>query len=481
MSLRLRICLCFFLIVAVGLYYVTSLIVEDIRPHLLGSIEESLVDTSTILAALVGLEAERALTGGALPAVDRLRAALELVTGRTVAAQIYDLLKTRVDLRVYVTDGAGRVVFDSDGGRDEGADYSRWNDVYLTLRGKYGARTTHFTAGDPYSATLYVASPILAGDQTVGVLTVCKPTSNPNRFIATAKRKIAIAGVAAGVALVLLGIVTTFWITRPLQRLTAYARAIRDGRRMELPELGRSEIGVLGRALEEMRESLEGKEAVERYVQSLTHELKSPVAAIRGAAELLAEEMPPERRAQFAGNIVSETGRIADLVDRLLFLASVESRRGLKDEEELDLQALVQEIVTGITPLFEAKRLSIEIRSPGPARIVGERFLVRQAIGNILQNALDFTPPGGTIRIEEEVCDDGARIAVTDTGPGIPDYALSRVFDRFYSLRRPETGRKGSGLGLSIAKEVAELHGGTVTAENSREGGARVTITFPIA
>ena len=104
-----------------------------------------------------------------------------------------------------------------------------------------------------------------------------------------------------------------------------------------MPQLADDEIGQLGRAFEEMRVALEGKQYVENYVQTLTHEMKSPLAAIQGAAELLGEEMPAERRSRFLANIESETGRLQQLIEKLLLLTSIENRRELQKAEEISL------------------------------------------------------------------------------------------------------------------------------------------------
>jgi two-component system sensor histidine kinase CreC len=474
--IRLRVFLAFSAVTAIGIYYIADWVRQEVRPHYLKSMEESLVEVSAVLASVL----EERVKDRKLD-VAEFRAAMRGAARRRISARIYDMQKEHVDLRVYVTDRKGTVVFDSDGGRDEGEDYSEWNDVYLTLRGRYGARATWERKGDPSSNVLYVAAPVRAGGEIIGSLTVSKPLKSVNIFIANARRKILIGAGIALVLFLLLSWLISGWVAGPIRKLTGYARAVRDGRRAPAPRLGRGEIAEMGRAFEEMREALEGRHYVEHYVQSLTHEIKSPLSAIRGAAELLEEEMPAERRAKFVANIRTETERVQHVIDRLLQLSSLESRRELRDVEEVELSALAAEAIESLRPAAEARGVKLVSRGGGEVSVRGERFLIRGALVNMLQNALEFSPEGGEVAVEARSRAEGrgAEIGVTDAGPGIPDYAIERVFERFYSLPRPDTGKKSSGLGLSFAREAASLHGGEVRLENLPERGAQATLVLP--
>ncbi|NIA13413.1 MAG: two-component system sensor histidine kinase CreC [Nitrospiraceae bacterium] len=474
MKIRTRIFAAFLVLVGLGFYALVDWILDDLRPRYLATMEESMVDTANILASAL----EEDVRGREIH-TDDLRAVFGVVQRRELAAKIYEVMKTRVNLRVYVVDRQGVVLFDSDGGRAEGEDYSRWNDVYRTLRGEYGARATLLDPNDPFSDVLYVAAPIKAGDEIVGALTVCKPTDNVTLFLKTARKKIASAGLFAALAVVALGMIVSSLITWPIEALTAYAKAIRDGKRTQPPNLGRSEMGALGEAFEEMRTALEGKQYVEDYVQALTHQMKSPLSAIQGASELLDEDMPPEQRRRFLENLRSESQRIRDIVDRMLQLSALENRRKLRDVEDVDLAALLAKSVESVRPVAAGKRVAIQLQHAAPIVVKCERFLVRQAVMNLLQNALDFSEPESTITVSFEQTDGEIEIRVRDTGPGIPDYALDQVFDRFYSLPRPGSGMKSSGLGLAFVREVAALHGGRATIENHAEGGAVATLTLP--
>ncbi len=474
MKIRTRLCLALVALVAIGFYGLVDWIIDDLQPRYLEAMEESMIDTATLLASHL----EQQVTEQTIE-VDDLRATLTTAQRKRFAAGVYQLTKRKIDVRVYVTDSTGRVVFDSADGRDEGKDYSRWNNVIRTLRGEYGARTTRRDKTDATTAALHVSSPIMIEEEIAGTLTVCKPVDSAMLFLKQARSKVMRAGMIAALAVLLVGIIISSWITRPIQKLTQYANAVRDGRRPPLPLLGRNEIGRLGAAFEEMRDTLEGKQYVENYVQTLTHEMKSPLSAIDGAAELLAEEMSPAQRAKFLLNIRTESGRIQGLVERMLQLSSLEKRKGLLDTENVDVARLLHEVLTDLKPVLATKRLVPRTTSQGSGTVRGETFLIRQALSNLIQNAVDFSPTDATLDIAITHANDAVVVTISDGGPGVPDYARDKVFDRFYSLRRPDTGNRSSGLGLTFVREVAALHAGTVTLENAPGGGARARLTLP--
>lgn len=473
MKIKTRIFLGIFAIVSVGFYFLLDWIVDDLTPRYRESTEEPLVDAARILASVAATSAK----DGEID-VMLFRRAFADVYSRSFNARIYDFVKTNVDFRVYITDAGGTVIFDSRG-RDEGEDYSTWRDVNLTLQGEYGARTSHDEiATGSMAGVMYVAAPIVVDGETIGVLTVGKPTLSANQFIEGAKKKITIGGTITCLAVIVVGLLVSGMVTQPIRRLTAYANAVRDGERVTLPPLDKSEIRELGLAFEEMRDALEGKNYVEEYVQTLTHEVKSPLSAIRGAVELLREEMPAERRAQFLENIQGETDRIRSVVEKMLLLSSLENRKSIVEVEEIDLVAVLEEERQSMEPLLTKKRIAYETSGIASALIQGERFLIRHAVANLLQNAIEFTPEHGTIRTSIVREGSTVELLIEDTGPGIPEFALERIFDRFYSLKRPDTGRKSSGLGLSLVREVAQLHAGDVTLSNLPDGGVRARATF---
>ena len=473
MRLGTRIFLSYLIIFILCFSYPIHRIAADLQSRYLEGIEDPLVDQANVLAAIVGTEMERARFRP-----ETLRTAFDRAYARTFSASIYDFLKTEVDVGVYITDKRGKVVFDSRNRHNEGLDFSKWRDVRLTLAGEYGARTTHRKPKDEAlaSAVLYVGAPIIVDGEIAGSLTVAKPTTNVNSFIQHAKPRIVWLGVFSAAVAILLSLLVSFWVTRPIKRLTRYAHDIREGRRVDLPDLGSSEMGEMGAAFEKMTEALEGKKYVEQYVQTLTHEIKSPLSAIRGAAELLEEDMPSERRRLFMANIRTEAGRIQDIVDRMLELSALENRKMLEKAEPVPFPSLVRIAIEAKSPIISKKGLNVSVCMEEDIVVKGDSFLLHEAVSNLVQNAIDFSPPGGAIVVKSRVESGKVAFTVEDQGPGIPEYAKSRVFEKFFSLQRPDTGKKSTGLGLNFVRQVALLHDGEVELENLETKGLRATL-----
>ena len=477
MRLGLRLFLGFFLIVGLAAFFVMRVFVDEVKPGVRQAMESTLVDTANVLASMAAddLKAGRMDDG-------RFAANLARVRERDPQAMIWRFPKRSIDYRITVTDARGIVVFDSEG-RDVGRDNSRWNDVHRTLRGEYGARSSPESPGSARTV-MHVAAPVFdpaAPDTLIGVLTVSKPNRTLEPFIEAGQRSILRKGAWLIGLSALVGLLMTWWLARRIGRLNRYAQAVAAGEPVPPPPHRRDEIGDLGRALEDMRRKLEGKAYVEQYVQSLTHEMKSPLAAIRGAAELLQEPLPEDDRRRFARNIEDQQQRLTETIDKLLALAEVEQHGWLQRREPVDLAGLLRQVAVGIEPRLSGKRLQVRIEDVSGAAIVqGDSFLLRQALANLVDNAVAFSPAGGTITLTLARRDGQVRAMVRDQGPGVPDYAIGRVFERFYSLARPDGGARSSGLGLPFVREVARLHGGEAWLDNGDGGGAEAGLSLPL-
>ncbi|MEX1168204.1 MAG: two-component system sensor histidine kinase CreC, partial [Hydrogenophaga sp.] len=386
---------------------------------------------------------------------------------------VWEFPKNQVDTHITIVNTQGTVVFDTRG-EAVGKDHSRWNDVVRTLRGEYGARSSVEDPKDPESTVMHVAAPIRDGERIIGALTVSRPNKKLEPYIERSRQRILMGSWVLLGATLLMGLLFSWWMASSLSRLRGYANAVASGERAELPRMGRlsgkTEFNDLAQAVERMRLKLEDKAYVENYVHTLTHELKSPLAAIRGASELLQEPMSEADRQRFAGNIQRQSERLQQLIDKLLRLADVEQMRELRDVEAVDLTALTRELLRACEPRLQLKRLRLADALGDAAAVVkGNRFLISQALQNLIDNAVDFSPTGGSLHLALVKDAQGAEWSIRDEGPGIPDYARERIFERFYSLPRGEGLEKSSGLGLCLVNEVSELHGGRVSVANATD------------
>jgi two-component system, OmpR family, sensor histidine kinase CreC len=471
LSIRSKLFIAFAIIIGLGFYSLVQWLLNDITPRYMANLEEAMVDSSIILASMVEED------NGRLK-IDALAKGYEEARKRSFQAQIYELKKEKLDMELYLSDAKGTVLWHSENSDEIGKDYSGWNDVYKTLRGEYGARATLESPDDPASTVLYISAPVVREGVLMGVLTVYKDIQSLRLFVESAKRTIVRTGAILAALMIFLGFGVSAWLARPIQRLMEYAHRVRDGQKSPPPKLGRTELGELALAFEEMRRALDGKRYVEEYTQSLTHELKSPIAAIQGASEILEDDLPKHEQLRFLGNIQTETARLRTFVDRMLQLSSLEHRDTLGSRQGVDPGALLDEIIEGLSLSLKKKSLKLKVSGELGIEVVSDPFWLRLALENVIQNAMAFSPEGGTIKVETKSKDGGVSLSVLDEGPGFHGYPVDKAFEKFFSLQRPDTGKKSSGLGLALVKEIMDLHGGEVQLINSKEGGLEVLLTF---
>ncbi len=488
MRLGIRLLFAFFLINGIAAFFVLRVFTAEIKPSVREVMEDMMVDTANILAELASddLAAGRLEDGAAGSAFAQH---VRHYATRPIDAAIWGFSKQSLDYRIYVTDATGRVLFDSEN-RAVGADYSQWRDVARTLRGEYGARSTRDVEGDDTSGVMHVAAPIYVpgtaadGRRIAGVLTVAKPTRTVQRFIDRAENKVLASGVLLLVLSAAVGVAVTLWMVWNVRRLRDYALSVQGPAAgdhdsppttaLAVPEVP-GELGDLARAMDRMRARLEGRDYIEGYVRALTHELKSPVAAIRGAGELLQDDLPPADRTEFATQVVQQAERLQRIIDRLLELSKLEQRHHADAPVPVALQGCARAAVAHTQGRAGQRGITLAVAGSG-ASGPWEAELVTLALTNLLDNAIDFAPTGSRVRVELA----GSTVAVQDSGPGVPDYALPRLGERFFTTARPGGERSGSGLGLAIVRRVMALHGGQMVVRNTAPG-LRVELEFRAA
>jgi two-component system sensor histidine kinase CreC len=472
-NISVRLFLGYFLVVGLAAWFVLDIVTEEVEPGLRQTTEETLVDAAHVLAELAAQDlANKRINSG------NFSASLRAARRRLPAANIFGVKKESVDFRVYITDARGTVVFDSEN-RMLGSDFSRWKDVSSVLRGEYGARTTREDPDLPNTSSMYVSAPIFWQGELIGVLSLAKPTVALLPYVQRTTERLRRNGLIMLAVSAAIGLAFSAWLIGSIYGLIRYARDVSAGLKAEAPTGGGRQFSELARALAAMRERLEGKQYVEKYVQNLAHEMKSPLTAVVSAAELLEEPLPDTERHRFACLIRDEAHRLQQVIERMLQLSRVEQLQRPEDNQWLDLGDLARQCAEPRRVALENRGLSLQINAEGNFPCRGDAFLLQQAIGNLIDNAIDFSPSGGAIRIDLEKHSDRLALQVSDQGAGAPDYALPQLFERFYSLPHPATGRKSTGLGLPFVREVAQLHGGTAHFANRPEGGAQVSLELP--
>jgi two-component system, OmpR family, sensor histidine kinase CreC len=472
MRLGLRVFFGFFLIAGLSAVLLLKVFLAEVKPSVREVMEDLMVDTAHLLAEIA---ADELATG--TPAPDgRLATQLQRYAKRDVDVPIWGLRKQSLSLRIYVTDAGGRVVLDSGQPSAVGQDYSQWRDVALTLRGDYGARSTRYSADDR-STILVVAAPVLKEGRTLGVVSVAKPVASVQAFIDRAERRVFWAGAALLAASLVVGVAVTLWLVGSVRRLRRFAQQAQAGHAQALPTVP-GELGDLAVAMDDMRRRLEGREQLEHDVRALTHELKSPLAALRASGELLLDELPAADRQRFAAQVLDQTARLQTLVERVLALSQLEAQVGLGERQRIMLADWAEAQLDRQAPRLEQKGLNISWTAREDAAIEADTALLELALGNLLINAIDFAPAGSTLELAVSTTPTTARLTLRDHGPGVPAAGFAQLGKRFFSTARPGSLVKGSGLGLAITRRVAELHGGRLAFE-AAEPGLRVTLILP--
>ncbi len=485
MNISIRLFFGYFLVVGLAAWFVLYIFVEESEPSIRQATEESLVDSANLLAELAAGElAANVATSVTTQQINDgpFAAAVAAALQRQPDAEIYGIRKNRVDLRIYLTDARGIVVYDS-ANQALGEDFSHWRDVARVLRGEYGARQSRTNPDDPATSVMHVAAPVRRHGQLIGVISLAKPMTSIIPFVERATQRVRASGLTLLAATALIGLIFTVWLSRSIHRLRDYARAVSAGRKAEPPSGGGRQLSELAQALATMREKLEGKQYVERYVQNLAHEMKSPLSAVIGAAEILEGDLPETDRRRFAASIGEQAARLRDIIERMLLLARVEQLQTPGTSAPVDLAQLLQNVVTDRQLALTARNLHCTIDAESDRNgihITGDAFLLRQALLNLLDNAIEFSPDGSEITLTLRTSADNAEIRIRDHGTGAPDYALAQLFDRFYSLPRPATGKKSTGLGLALVREVARLHGGDAGFTNHPDGGGEARLTLAL-
>jgi signal transduction histidine kinase len=332
-----------------------------------------------------------------------------------------------------------------------------------------GAKSQYYGAANPVS---------LGGGQTIGAIVVATKKTSVSKRVTQLVERLAISGILGLLVAALLAWYLSRRIVRPVLQLSDAADAVARGQYgVAVPENAPGELGHLSERFGEMAARLAEVEEMERnFLMSVSHELRTPLTAIRGHVAALIEGVidDSEQRHTSLETVELETQRLERLVGDILDLAKLDTHRFTVTTEEVDMDRLLEQAFERYRD--EAQRRSIDYRREVRARpvIVSDGDRVLQVVGNLLSNAFHATPDGGRISLELAQQNGTVRVAVEDTGPGIPAEARERLFRPFVS----QTGG-GTGLGLAIAKELTTALGGRLDLQSEVGRGSRFELVLP--
>ncbi|HEU4742321.1 MAG TPA: ATP-binding protein [Meiothermus sp.] len=322
----------------------------------------------------------------------------------------------------------------------------------------------------------------LGGDPQPIRVSLTPPPPRPD-FRTRLQQSLLIATLASSVLGVLLALIFSRRLARPIEAVSGAATRLASGdlsARIPAPK-GNDETALLARNFNRMAEALEKLETERKaLIADIAHELRTPLTIMQGRLEAIQDGVASLEMREI-DRLHNQTRLLSRLVEDLRTLSLADAGRLTLERRPLDLRGVIHNAVAGFQDQAQIKGIKLQTRLPPlPLEVEADPDRLTQIVSNLLHNALAHTPTGGTITIEVEAKGKEVAVQVADTGPGIPEEALPKVFDRFFraeASRSRQTG--GSGLGLSIVKALVELHGGQVEARNRSSGGAEFRFLLP--
>jgi heavy metal sensor kinase len=335
-------------------------------------------------------------------------------------------------------------------------------------------------------------APTRTGSQWVtspdGTTRIVQATYLLDQVNASLSRFIQICAAALGAAAILATIGGRILASRGLRPVGTMATAARKisvenlTKRLERSGTG-DELDHLAETFNDMLTRLEKHVTqLRQFTADAAHELRTPLTALRGNAEVaLSGRRPADELRPVLAEAIEEYDRLARIADDLLLLARADAGQRLIRPARFRLDCAVLDVVDLFSPAAEERGVALTLSDCNEIWIDGDDGRLRQMLGNLLDNAIKFTPDGGTVRVSLSAADGVAELTVRDTGVGIATEHLPHVFDRFYRADRARThDGGGAGLGLSISRTIAEAHGGSIHLISERGGGTRVSIRIPV-
>ena len=381
--------------------------------------------------------------------------------------------------RILVTDDVGKVLYDT---RETGSavgEYAIYTEVVQALLGN-DTFTCSYQGGAFRSRA---SSPVLYQNRIIGAVYAYEYDREQGALLEGLQANLLRLSALIGVVVLVLSVILSRALTRKIGRLLTAIRKVREGaysHRAEIP--GRDEIAQIGQEFNSLTDRLQTTEnARRRFVSDASHELKTPLAAIRLLTDsiLQTDNIDPATTREFVADIGAEAERLSRITEDLLRLTRLDSGV-LEPAAAVEVLPVLEQTMRMMSLVAQEKGVELTYTAAGDCTVLGTRDEIYQIIYNLTDNAVKYSPAGSTVQVSLRGTAEGVELTVADNGTGIPEEDLPRIFQRFYRVdkaRSREAG--GTGLGLSIVSDTVQRRGGTVEAANRPGGGAVFTVRWP--
>ena len=383
--------------------------------------------------------------------------------------------------RIIITDETAKVIYDSAETNSIFGKVLIKQEIMSALKGN---DTVNAYKEKDIGTVIQGAATVIKESETVGVVYVSEVASSIDEFIANVRWILIVISLVVCLLIGVLSSVMSDIIIGPIEKFTKIIRGMEgDTPDKHVPVMGKDEIAELGTAFNALIDKLDEMEEKRRlFVSNASHELKTPLSSIKLLSDsvISMNELDEESVREFMTDINGEVDRLTKIIDRLLSLTKLDVGDEGLDLKVTDLNEMAGRIVKSLQPVSEAKNVVLTNATNREALAMVDREKFWQVVYNITDNAVKYTPSGGTVTVyvfnEGEYC----RIEIVDTGIGIPEEDVNKIFDRFYRVdkaRARESG--GTGLGLSIANDVVAMHEGKILVDSKEGVGTKFIIIVP--
>lgn len=368
---------------------------------------------------------------------------------------------------------------------EAGNDGRIYSEVRTALQGDSAAQER---VDENNRLVLSVAMPVQRFKAIYGVLLVSTEGGDIDGILRSERATLIQVFLVAVAVMVVSSLFLARFIADPIQRLARAADEVRGGHagRSSIPTMDerRDEIGDLATSFSAMTKALYDRiDAIERFAADVAHELKNPLTSLKSAVEMLARAANDEGRERMMAIVRNDVKRIDRLITDISDASRLDAELSRETSDRVGLGHLLETIVEvyRFTEISKGVDVRLALELPPAAAVLGRDERLGQVFRNLIDNAVSFSHPGGAVQVAARAEGRMARVTVEDDGPGIPPDNLETIFQRFYTERPSSHFGNNSGLGLSIARQIAEAAGGSIRAENRAEGGARFIVELPMA